>query len=472
MNPLKTLTLQLIPDAVFPMFQRMQFHEVEVPIDDVVMRGVYPWSGDSAGYDKHPSLVDKFLFELNQSGVKLPELAEHGWCHDVYSSHDAYSYINKRPRFTRLLLELQQRMYFVKKMSYRELLEIARNHLAENWKPGLVLTLLDRMYPRFNELRRYIKQKHPKVKLASYGDLHNIALHQLFNIEDFIDREQLLLSEAFPCSNFRSSAFLENVTDKQGRLQLGNHHQHFTVSAMSPIDRVLLTWSVSAEKASGMCRLIPQLGGSYLRRDFAMDFAKEWKIGDGNLCFSTSMDNVVQMMQSQQVEADFPTINYFQEVQPIRATADLQSIHSEIPQEVSSYRIRDIPTISWTGNELKNLLRSYDISTSGNKSDLLKRLAMYTAEEYQTQKSELDNYFTKHRFIHIREQPRRCDEFGVWEQKDALQNHLLVMYVMRHLRGDTILDPTHENTSTNSKQLALALVSKKVQLEGAFIPVI
>ena len=106
-----------------------------------------------------------------------------------------------------------------------------------------------------------------------------------------------------------------------------------------------------------------------------------------------------------------------------------------------------------------------------NESDLLKRLAMYTAEEYQTRKSELDDYFTTHRFIHIRELPRRCSEFEIWEQKDALQNLLLVMYIMRHLRGNTILDPSHENDSTTPKQLALALVAKKVQLEGAFIPV-
>ena len=286
-----------------------------------------------------------------------------------------------------------------------------------------------------------------------------------------MDREQLLLSEAFPNSNFRSSGFLEKITDKQGRLKLGNTHPNFTLSAFLPIDRVLLTWSVRADKASSMCRFIPQLGGSYLRRDFARDFASEWKIDDGNLCFSTSMDNVVQMMQSNQVEADFPTINYFQEVQPIRATADLHGVHSEISQEVQSYRIRDIPTVNWTGNDLKNLLRSYDISTSGNKSDLLKRLALYITDEYLTKKSELESYFTTHRFIHIRELPRRCNEFSIWEQKDAFQNLLLVMYVMRHLRGDTILDPNHENNSTTAKQLTLALVAKKVQLEGAFIPV-
>lgn len=286
-----------------------------------------------------------------------------------------------------------------------------------------------------------------------------------------MDREQLLLSEAFPNSNFRSVGFLDNVTDKQGRLKLGDTHPNFTLTAMSPIDRVLLTWSVRADKASSMCRFIPQLGGSYLRRDFARDFAREWKVGDGKLCFSTSMNNVVNMMESKQVEVDFPTINYFQEVQPIRATADLHGVHSEISQEVQSYRIRDIPTVNWTGNDLKNLLRSYDISTSGNKSDLLKRLALYIADEYQTRKPELDEYFTTHRFIHIRELPRRCNEFCIWEQKDALQNLLLVMYVMRHLRGDTILDPEHENDSTTPKQLALALVAKKVQLEGAFIPV-
>jgi len=194
-------------------------------------------------------------------------------------------------------------------------------------------------------------------------------------------------------------------------------------------------------------------------------------IWDKELVFIDELNRAILVLQSKQVEADVLTIIYFQEVQPIHTTADLQSIHSEIPQEVSSYRIRDIPTIGWTGNELKNLLRSYDISTTGNKSDLLKRLAMYTAEEYQTKKSELDMYFAKHRYIQIREQPRRCEEYNIWEQKDALQNLLLVMYVMRHLRGDTILDPSHENTSTTSKQLSLALVSKKVQLEGAFIPV-
>ena len=43
-----------------------------------------------------------------------------------------------------------------------------------------------------------------------------------------------------------------------------------------------------------------------------------------------------------------------------------------------------------------------------------------------------------------------------WESNDPLRNLLLNIYLLRHLRGDTILDISHENDTTTVQQLLMS----------------
>jgi hypothetical protein len=45
------------------------------------------------------------------------------------------------------------------------------------------------------------------------------------------------------------------------------------------------------------------------------------------------------------------------------------------------------------------------------------------------------------------------------------------MYVLKHLRGNAILEADHENDTYDLEDLALALVNGRTSLTGAFLPV-
>jgi hypothetical protein len=45
------------------------------------------------------------------------------------------------------------------------------------------------------------------------------------------------------------------------------------------------------------------------------------------------------------------------------------------------------------------------------------------------------------------------------------------MYAIEHLRGNAILEATHENATYSEDQMALALLTGKVSLTGAFVRV-
>jgi hypothetical protein len=65
--------------------------------------------------------------------------------------------------------------------------------------------------------------------------------------------------------------------------------------------------------------------------------------------------------------------------------------------------------------------------------------------------------------------PHRCQRFPVIENDPSLRNLMVAMYVVKHLRGNAILDASHENNTYTEEQLALALVSGKVVVPGAFL---
>ncbi|HOC67511.1 MAG TPA: hypothetical protein PKO23_01765, partial [Candidatus Hydrogenedentes bacterium] len=57
------------------------------------------------------------------------------------------------------------------------------------------------------------------------------------------------------------------------------------------------------------------------------------------------------------------------------------------------------------------------------------------------------------------------------EDLTNLRNLVLTMYAVKHLRGDAILEVSHQNDTYTEEELALALITGKVELTGAFLRV-
>ena len=56
-------------------------------------------------------------------------------------------------------------------------------------------------------------------------------------------------------------------------------------------------------------------------------------------------------------------------------------------------------------------------------------------------------------------------------EDSPLSQLILGMYVVRHLRGNVVLDKAHENTTVKIADIARALINKKIELDCNFIAV-
>ena len=137
---------------------------------------------------------------------------------------------------------------------------------------------------------------------------------------------------------------------------------------------------------------------------------------------------------------------------------DAYTIGSVLPRQV---------TVEW----LREILKYYGVPMTGNKNVLLEKLAKLASSEYKKHLPELDTYFSKNRFIKASHKQHRSFPFEVLVDVTHLQNILLTMYAMRHLRGNAIFEASHENDTFRVEDLATALLERKVELNGMFLPV-
>ena len=460
MSHLRSFRFWLEPDQQFPMFRQLAWEQVEVSIRDVLIGGVHPWTTNQDGTDVHPSLIDAFLQRLNDASAKVAELESFGYGHDV-SAQQGY-YYEKKTRFERTLEAVRKAVYFLDDLSYLQLLDIAKRRLRQSWNHNVARTLAERACPGFQELRRFLKAKDKSIKLSGYDDVGQYDLGQALSLDDFEGRDSLLISEAIPSLNFRKAAFLGGVTDRQGRLRLTPDIRKVTLTMIPQAsDYIHLVWHV--ERDGETCCFRPEIGKSDAKRRKASEFAEQWRADEGLLCFSTNLDRVSEMVEQRAVVPSFPTLNYTYDHHGPTATAEV------FENRVPAFFIGGFYDRKSNGDTLKEILREYGVSMTGNKAKLLQKLAKLAAKQYAERRSEMDVFFRKHRFVRISAIPPKSERLPLLEDAPLLRNLLLTMYAMKHLRGNAILEPSHQNTTYSEEQLALALVTGKVGFSGAFL---
>ena len=462
MTTLKTFRFRLEPDQQFPQFKRLAWERVEVSIRDVLMGGVHPWTTNRDGTDVHPSVIEAFLTRFNDEAATVAELDSFGYCHDVSDQYNHYH--EKKTRFEWTLEYIQKNVYLVDGLSYLQLLGIAKQRLRESWNHSVARTLAERACPGFQELRLFLKAKDKGVKLSGRGDVERYDLGQVLSLDDFEGRDSLLISEAIPSLNFRRASCLAGMTDSRGRLRLapGIRKVTLTVAPQAP-DHVHLVWHV--ERDGETCRFRPEIGKSDAKRRKASDFAEQWRMDEGRLCFSTSLDRLSGMVEQRAVAPSFPTLNYTYDQRGPTATAEVSD------DRVPAFFIGGFHDRRSSGDTLKGILREYGVSMTGNKAKLLQKLAKLASEQYAERRPEMDAFFSEHRFVRIGATPPRPERLPLLEDAPLLRNLLVTMYALKHLRGSAILDAAHDNGAYTEEQLALALLTGKVGFSGSFLRV-
>jgi len=456
MNTLQTFKLWLEPDRDIPQFRRLRWAIEAVSIRDVLLHGVHPWVGSN----KHYNLPDTILRVVNDPTGHIPELEQFHYCPDIMTP-SGYAW-DKPSKFERTLHVIRENMYFVDNLSYLELLDIAKAMLRRQWTHSMAREMAQCAYSGFQELRQFLKSKDKSLKLSSYEDIDHHDLSKLLTLEDFSEWDSLIISHAIPTLNFRKSAILNNMTDSQGRLRLAPQIRHVTLTEKtSEFGNAPISWCIAGEGSAW--RFHPDLGESREKRPQAEAFAKRWRTDKGRLCFSTSTEKLVEMVERGIVEHSFPTLNYEAEDKgPIAHV----TVHGS---QVQTFRIGGYPRQNATGELLKDILHQYDVPMTGNKEQLIQKLAALAAKKYLDRAPEMDRFFEKHRYIRMRTAPNNTAELPILEDLINLRNLVLTMYAVKHLRGDAILEVFHQNDTYTEEELAFALITGKVELNGAFL---
>jgi len=457
---METLRFSLTPDKKLPMFQRLEVDRISVSIRDILEEGIHPWVN---GKD-HCSLAEALVKMLNKPKSAFPELDEQGYCNDLMEQHGYLGY-EKKTVVDRTVEHIQETIYFADDLDYLKLLELARQRLRDRWSHSVARELARAAFYGFQDLRQFLKSKDGSIKLSGYGDIDSYDLGEVLSVDDFAAFDRILIEHGIPgTTNFRKASCLGLFTDGAGRLKLVERIDELTLTQppQKP-DYVPRVWRVS--RHDNGWRFRPDIGKSPTKKRAAKAFAKQWRKDDGALCFTTSLERLSEMVKEGVVMASLPSLNYRLSLRAPLACAEVRDARIE------AFTIGRFPNYRWSGGDLKEILREFGVPMTGNKEVLLGKLAKLAAEQYEEHRRTMDRFFKRHRFLRIAAVPPKAEKLDLLQDKGRLANLLLVMYAAKHLRGNAILEPTHDNNTYSVEELAHALVCERVGVGGSFLRV-
>jgi len=462
-----TKMLRLEPDKEVPELKRLGFSPVEVTVEDVFLKGIHPHSVVRAGNQHdHTGMVDTILATLNEPTAYLAELKTHNLGHEIaVPGYSVYGCTETADPVDRLLKNLSENIYFADNLTYQQLLDMAITRLKRIWDGGIARNMLANVARDFACMREMLKRKKPDIKVTSYADLDEIDMSRIFAVDDFLTEEQLLLSFGLESRNFRRADAIKAFTDDEGRLK-----------ATSGISRCQVSWGY--ERSGEMplltyqctvtgrqVRWMPSMSDTAKQRERTRDVARRWGKGSGRYCFTADLADMPQMIEELRMRLSFPDLKYTGG-EKTESEATVQVRQKAVLTFDTPFRVK-----ADSSNEaIKDMLRRFGRKLTGRKEDLVQRFAELMAEQYAMKAPELDEFFGKRRFIRLTHERTESKRLPVL-QGYPLAGHLLTMYCVRHMRGNVVLEAKHENTSVGLLDLAEAILTGRVRLNGCFVAV-
>jgi hypothetical protein len=450
----------LEPDHRIPAFLRLGYERIEVPIKDVLLKGIHPESvmGVSGDYCQAAELFSR---KLNEAEHRFDSLSvQHLNAEIVMAQHGNYH--DRRTALERTLEMVGHGVYFAEDVSYDRIVKLARKYVSSHWSHERAWNLLRSSRSGFSELRAFLKQKHPKLKVGSYDDMNDLDLANLLSVGDFMDEEQSLVLEALCCRNFRKVSALRGLTDDRHRLRFRDRIDWFelVINNGRLHDHGQVKYSCGVH--GNMVHFEPELTHAVAQRKFAKEFARSYRTSGGDYCFVASMARLQEILDREEVAVRFSNVRYLQRIYPLNSSARLRK--EQIPRFGITWRKME------TLDQFRDALRAHGWKISGRKSDLVKRTAKLAADRYAEIAPMLSEWFSDQRFVRVPKDQTFAEPFPLLED-ESLKNLLLSMFLLRHLRGNTVVDTNHENQSVQPEDMAEALLNGKASLTGCFLKV-
>lgn len=454
------LKVWLEPDFRIPAFSRLRYERVEVSIKDVLLEGIHPESAMGLSGDWCQA-AEIFTRRLNQDSNRYDELTAQRLNIEILPVRDGYHH-DRRTALGRTLEQLEHSVYFADDVTYDRIVKRAKKYLSTHWSHDRAWGLLNSSRSGFSELRTFLKQKYPKLKIASYDDMKDLDLAALLSVEDFKDEEQGLVLEGLDCRNFRKGSALHGLTDEKHRLRFLQRIEWFEMT----INSGMALTNGHVKYACGLhgeeVHFTPELSHIVEQREFAKKFARKYRTTGGDYCFAVPVDKVQDILEKESVSLRFANVRYLQRINALQTAARLRK--DQIPRFGISWRKME------TLDQFRDALRAHGWKISGRKSDLVKRTAKLAADRYAEIAPMLSEWFSDQRFVRVPKDQTFAKPFPLLED-ESLKNLLLSMFLLRHLRGNTVVDVSHENKSVQPEDMAEALLNGKASLTGCFLKV-
>lgn len=454
------IKLWLEPDPWMPAFSRLRAQSVEVPVADVLLEGIHPESAIGMGGDWCQA-GELLAQTLNRECFRFDALSVHRLNSDIVAFKEGYRQ-ERGSGLQRGIESVSGSVYFAEKADYGLILGAAIERLCTRWNQDTAWNLLRANGGRFADMRAFLKGKHPDLKISSYEDLSGLFLNSLLSVDDFIHQEQSLLCEALTCMNFRRASAVDAITDDQGRLRFIDRIEWFEL-VVNP-GRLPKTGRVkyACEVRGHSVYFTPELEDEPPQRQFAKGVARKYRTAGGDYCFSMPVSELQGLLDQESVSLRFANLRYLQRIQALHTTARLRK--EQIPRFGISWRKLE------TLDQFRDALRAHGEKISGTKDQLLKRTARLVAARYAAVAPELSEWFADNPFVRVPKEEHFAAPFPLLNE-DPLKNLLLSLFLMRHLRGNTVVDVNHENQSVQPEDMAEALLCGKVKLSGCFLKV-
>ena len=453
------LKVWLEPDPRIPALLVLRYEAVEVPIKDVLLKGIHPESamGISGDWCQAAELLAN---RLNDPAVRYDELTIHRLNSEIAPVRTNGQHYDRRSALKRTLELVSLNVCFADDMSFDRIVGLAREHLRKHWNDDYAWKMLNCGRSGFRELRAFLKQKHPRLKIASYEDMQCLSLSNLLSIDDFKSEEQSLVRIGLARHNLRKTSALWGLTDEDHRMRFIPRIEwlELIINPSRSVGSGHVKYACGLK--DGAVHFSPELTDDTLQRDFAKKFAKRHRGTGGDYCFSVPVSKVQEILDRENVSVRFANVRYLQGVTVTSAAARLRR------EQITRYGI------AWrkmeTGDEFRAALRSHGWKVSGSKGALIKRTAQLAAACYAEVAPLLGEWFATHRYVRVPTEQRLPAPFPLLED-EPLKNLLLSMFLLRHLRGNTVVDVDHENQSVLPEDMAEALLNGKVSLSGCFL---
>ncbi len=123
---MKAYKIRFETDKDIPVFKRLHYEEVDVPLKDIIQRGIHPESMNHEPSCRELASLRNHIQELlNDAQHKLPDLTGLGYGEDIKESIYYYSYQD----ITSCLKRIANNTIFVEDLNYPKLVELATQRL-------------------------------------------------------------------------------------------------------------------------------------------------------------------------------------------------------------------------------------------------------------------------------------------------------------------------------------------------------